>query len=190
MLVFGVALALGRNYYVNHLPPTASRSAAQAAIGIVVRFLVASFWAMFVLGLLIALVSLLTGPSSGARLVRSGTGRGMGRLGDHAEHAGLLPARLRMAVGRHRHAWEIGVVAAAVVVALLWRSRSVAVELWIALVTVLLLLLVQLVGRRTAPDRGSDRSGPGGGPAGGEPGVAGPTGTGPIRPSPVGPHGH
>lgn len=148
MLAAGGAVALVRSYYLSHLPATVSKPAAAAALDIVLHFLRQAYWAMVVLGILVAVAAFLAGPSVSARAVRTAAGTGMSRLGDRVERAGGLPPGLRTFVGRYRRAWEAGVVVVAVVVLLLWRGRTVAVELWTVFVTVLALLLVELVARR------------------------------------------
>lgn len=149
MLIFGGAVALGRSYYVDHLPASVNRDAVTAAVDILLRFLRQAFWAMVALGALAAVASVVAGPSSVARGARQLTGSGMGWLGDQAERARILPTRVRTFVAPHRRIWEVGVIAVAVAVLFFWRGRTVAVELWTAFFTVIALLLVEMVGRRT-----------------------------------------
>ncbi len=149
MLLFGLGTALGRSYYVNHLPASVSRPAVTAAADVMLRFLRQSFWAMVVLGVLVAAAAVVAGPSAVARGTRNLCTTGMGRLGDRAERARVLPTPVRTFVAPYRRWWEVGVVVAGVVVLFFWRGRTVAVEVWTAVIVVVGLLLVELVGRRT-----------------------------------------
>lgn len=130
MLVLGVALALMRSVYLDHLPVGASEAAAGAVFDALVKFLRSGVRAVGALALATALGAFLIGPSRVAVLTRTGCQKGIGALRDVAVSAGLPLG----AVGRFVHRfkrWIGGVIlAVAAIVLFAWNYPTMAVVLW------------------------------------------------------------
>ena len=149
-LIFTVAFHGIRHAYLTSVPPNVLSNAAAASVfDIVTRFLRQSGRALAMLAALVWMVAFVSGPARGAATIRNAASRGMGRLGDMAERVGLLPTSVREWTWRNRLALRIADVVLIVAIVLLWNQPTGAVYLWLTVLGVVLLLAIELVGRRT-----------------------------------------
>jgi hypothetical protein len=144
MLVLGAALLVARGAYLNSVPASASADAAAAAFDILVRFIKTALRALLVAGLIVAAGAFFTGPSAAAVRTRSALSSGLGRL----RHGESGPAsRWTYA---HRRALRIGAVALAALVFVFWGQPTAAVVVAIAILLLVVLGLIELIGRPPA----------------------------------------
>ena len=152
MLVLGVLLAIARPLYLDAVPTDVlPRQAAGNIFDTLVRFLRTGLRTTAVLALVVAAGAFLIGPSSTAVTVRSRSSRAIRSLGNGAESAGFRTGPVGTWTAAHKRALRITVVIAAALTLTFWSQPTVAVVLWTALVTVLVLALVELIGRPAPP---------------------------------------
>lgn len=148
MIVLGVALAVARMWYVGTTPANILTEAAAGNVyDTVVRFLRTALRALAVLGLVVALAAFITGPSSAAVRTRTALEKGIGSLRGSAEAAGWQTGRFGTWMYTHRRALQISTVVAGGLVLVFWTQPTGWVVVWIALAVVLLLGVIELLGR-------------------------------------------
>jgi hypothetical protein len=151
MLLMLAALAFVRNYYLDHLPNTASPDAFRVVYDTTVRFLVRALETLTVLFAIVAFLAWVMGPSRPARLIRRGVdtvldagGHGLARTG---LPLGPVPAFLTR--------WRKPIVIAVVIVGLfiLWSLRTPGISgvVWVTVGALLLLALLEIIARATPP---------------------------------------
>jgi hypothetical protein len=154
MLVLGAGLAIARALYLNSVPASASADAAAAAFDILVRFIKTALRTLLVAGLVVAVGAFFTGPSAAAAATRSAFSSGLGRLRGRGESAGLSTGPAGTWTYAHRHALRITVVALAALIFVFWGQPTAAVTIMIAVLLLVVLGLIELLGRpppRPAP---------------------------------------
>jgi hypothetical protein len=157
MLVLGVGLAIARALYLNSVPASASADAAAAAFDILVRFIKTALRTLLVVGLIVAVGAFFTGPSAAAARTRSAFSSGLGRLrrsGESASPAGAWTYA-------NRQALRIGAAALAALIFVFWGQPTAAVTIVIAVLLLLVLGLIELIGR-PPPHHAPARPSPGG----------------------------
>ncbi len=147
MLVLGACLAIARALYLNSVPASASAAAAAAAFDILVRFIKTALRTLLVVGLIVAVGALFTGPSSAAVRTRSAFSSGLGRLRRGGESAGLSTGPVGAWTYAHRHALRIGAVALAGLIFVFQGQPTAAVTIVIAVLLLVVLGLIELIGR-------------------------------------------
>ena len=148
MLLLGVLLALARTWYAETTP--ADILTAQAAGDVFdtfVRFLRTSLRMVAVLGLVVAIGAFLTGPTSAAVRTRASLEHGIGSLRGGAEAAGWETGRVGTWTFAHKRALRIGILVAGGLVLAFWGRPTAWVVVVLALVVVLLLAVVEFLGR-------------------------------------------
>jgi hypothetical protein len=151
MLVLAAALLIVRTIYLNSVPASVSADAAAAAFDILVRFIKTALRTLLVAGLIVAAAAFFTGPSAAAVGTRSALSSGLGRL----RHGGGSGPASRWTYA-HRHALRIGAVALAALVFVFWGQPTAAVVVAIAILLLVVLGLIELIGRppaRASPAR-------------------------------------
>lgn len=155
-----VALALGRAYYLDNLPPTVrSPDAAAVVIDTISRFLVASLQTLLVAAVVIIVVALLAGPSRPATAIRRLVNITLDAGARGLAHAGSWVASIGRALYGARWAIQVALVLAAIVGLILANRPGIPAVLWTALVVLVLLAVIELfvrspgVVRRTADVR-------------------------------------
>jgi hypothetical protein len=143
MLVLGAGLAIARAFYLNSVPASASADAAAAAFDILVRFIKTALRTLLVVGLIVAAGAFFTGPSAAAVGTRSAFSSGFGRLRRSGESAGPAGAWTYA----HRHGLRIGAVALAALIFVFWGRPTAAVTIVIAVLLLVVLGLIELIGR-------------------------------------------
>jgi len=153
VLIATLLFYLGCNYYLTHLPPQIqSRAAAAAAFDILTRFLRQSARTLAVAAVVVWVVAFVSVPARGAGTVRHAVTTGAGGLGDRAERAGLLPVPVRLFVVRFHRWLPIADVVLIVVILLLWSHRTGAEVIWMSLLGPFPLLVIELLGVRSAAE--------------------------------------
>jgi len=145
MLVLAAALLIARNLYLNSVPASAPADAAAAAFDILVRFIRTALRTLLVVGLVVAAGAFFTGPSAAAVRTRHALSSGLGRL----RHGGESGPASRWTYA-HRRALRIGAVALAALIFVFWGQPTWVTALVIAIVLLLVLGVIELIGRPPA----------------------------------------
>ena len=163
MILLGGALAVARTWYVNETPGNVlTPDAAGSVFDTLVRFLRSSLRAVGVLGLVLAFAAFISGPSTAAVGTRRGFTQGIGSLRGSAEAAGWQTGRVGTWTYTHRRALRLTAAVLGGVVLMFWNQPTAGVVVGVALVVLLVLAVIEFVGRptpdRTAPDRSATPS--------------------------------
>jgi hypothetical protein len=153
MLVLAAALAIGRAIYLTKLPATVSAPAAAVAFDTIVRFIRQGLRVLLVLGLIVALAGFFTGSSVTAVTTRQAFKSGFAALRGTGERAGVSTGVAGAWVYRYRTALRIAAAAIAALVFIFWGSPTGLTVLVIAIVLVVVLGLIELIGRPPARPR-------------------------------------
>ncbi|MDQ0734483.1 hypothetical protein [Arthrobacter agilis] len=153
MAVLALGLTVGRGIYLTAVPPdVVSPAAAESLSDTLISPLRTSLRLVLVVGLVIALVAFLAGPSRTATQLRRGLARAGGAVTGRIGTGSARPWQHTLA--RHRRSIEGAVVGGAVLLLVFWPDPTAAVALWTLAAVALLVLLVELASgpavRRTA----------------------------------------
>lgn len=148
MIVLGVVLAIGRTWYVNTTPGNVlTSSAAGGVFDTLIRFLRTSLRAVGVLGLVLAFTAFVSGPSSAAQRVRTGFTGGIGSLRGSAESAGWQTGRVGTWTYQHKNALRLSSAVLGGLILMFWNRPTAWVVLFVALFVLLLLAVIEFLGR-------------------------------------------
>jgi hypothetical protein len=147
MLVLGAGLAIARALYLGSVPASVPADAAAAAFDILVRFIKTALRTLLVVGLIVAVGALFAGPSAAAVATRSAFSSGLGRMRRGGEAAGLSTGPVGTWTYAHRHALRIGAVALAALIFVFWGQPTAGVTIVIAVLLLVVLGLIELIGR-------------------------------------------
>ncbi|RIQ13754.1 hypothetical protein DY240_25215 [Jiangella rhizosphaerae] len=148
MLLLGAALTIARPVYLGALPPEVDDAAAGAVFDQVVSLLRTTLRMVLAVGLVVALVAWLTGPSPQAVSVR----RGVARLGSVGSGWGWRDSAAVGWLRAHKRPVQVAVLAVAVLVFVFWNYPNAGVVLGILLVAGVLLAVLELAtGQLAAP---------------------------------------
>jgi len=151
MLVLGVGLAIGRSIYLNSVPESVLPSdAAAAAWDTLVRFIKEGLRAMLVVGLVVAIGAFFTGSSSTAVKTRRAIASWFGWLRDSAERKGVTTGPVGAWTYAHRKGLRVSAVALVALIFVFWGQPSPALGITLAIVLLVLLGLIELIGRPPA----------------------------------------
>jgi hypothetical protein len=151
MVVPGVGLALFRGIYLHSVPPSVLPADAAAALfDTLVRFIKDGLRTVLVVGLVVAAGAFLAGPSVPAVRIRGAFARGLGRVRRSGEQAGLRTGPAGTWTYAHRTALRIVAVALAALVFVFWGQPTAAVVIVIAVLLLVVLGLIELIGRPPA----------------------------------------
>ena len=152
MLVLGAALTIFRGIYLNSVPASVLPSDAAAVLfDTLVRFLREALRTLLVVGLVVAAGAFFTGPSVTAVGARSGVRRGMAWLRSRGDQAGVSAGPAGRWTYAHRRGLRIAAVALAAVVFVFWGRPTPLVVILIAVLLLIVLGLIELIGRPPAP---------------------------------------
>ena len=155
MVVLGGLLAVFRGAYINAIPNSAIPSdAAAAAFDIMVRFIKEGLRLLLVVGLVVAIAAFFSGPSVTAVRTRTFFVRGLGRIRATGEHAGLRTGPVGQWVYAHRVGLRVGAAALIAIILLFWSQPSGLTVLFLAIVLLVILGLIELIGKRPAQPAG------------------------------------
>ena len=151
MLVLGIALAIGRSIYLNSVPAAVLPSDAAAALfDLFIRFIRQGLRVLLVLGLVVAGAAFLTGPSLAAVRTRGAAQSALGWVRSGGERAGLRTGPAGAWTYQHRRGLRVGATALAALLFVFWSQPTGLVVALIAVLLVVLLGLIELIGRPPA----------------------------------------
>jgi hypothetical protein len=151
MVVLGIGIEILRSMYLGSLPAGVSANAAAAAFDILVRFIRDGLRLLLVVGLIVAIGAFFTGPSITAVRTRHGISSGLGWLRASGERAGLRTGPVGGWTYDHRTLLRVAAVAVAALVFVFWGLPSVTAAIVIVIVLLVVLGLIELIGRPPAP---------------------------------------
>ena len=147
MLLLGIGLAIFRGIYLNSVPASLPADAAAALFDTFVRFIRDALRALLVLGLIVAAGAFLTGPSATAVKIRTAFASGLAWIRHSGERAGLSTGPVGTWTYAHRIGLRISAVALAALVFVFWGQPTGLVVIGIVIVLLLVLGLIELIGR-------------------------------------------
>jgi hypothetical protein len=152
MVVLALALAVFRSIYLDAVPANLlPHDAAAVLYDTIVRFLRLGLRTILVLALVVAAGAFLTGRSVTAVRTREGVGRAIGWLQGGAEQAGFSTGPVGAWVYANKRALRIGAVTLAALVLVFWGRPTGKVVLGLTLALLLVLALIEFLGRRPGP---------------------------------------
>lgn len=151
MLVLGAALLIFRGVYLNTVPNSVLPSAAAAAMfDTLVRFIKEALRVLLVLGLIVAIGAFLTGPSVTAVRTRGAFTSAFGWVRSSGERKGLTTGPAGRWTYAHRHALRICAVGLAALI-FVFQGRPTAASVIVLVIVLLVVLgLIELIGRPPA----------------------------------------
>jgi hypothetical protein len=178
--LLGIGLTVFRAIYLDALPPGVSQPAAGSVYDALIRLMRTAVRMVVALGVVVAFAAWVSGPGRRARFVRRLWHSGIGAVRSTADGAGFRTGPVGGWVYRYQR-WIVWVlVAAALLVYLLWSYPTGWVVVGLALTLLFLLAVVDFLaeepqrrGSGAAPQSGEPADG---GSADGEPAGAGPGG--------------
>lgn len=152
-----VLLAVGRYFYLDAAtPPGGNGKAARAVWDILLRNLRLAVIILGIIGLLIAFVGWLLGPTGGAERIRALASRGVGGLRRAADEHGYTPGPVAEWVTANKRGVQVGAVVVAVLVFILWKNPTIGVTLTLLILLALVLGAVSFLTRgSTTPAEGT-----------------------------------
>jgi hypothetical protein len=156
MAVLGALLTIGRSIYLDQIAgPNLPRDAATAFYEVLVHYLRLGLRIVAGVALLVAAGAWLTGPYKSAVAIRgwfgSGTRWAQGETGVAATPVGHW-------VGANKRALRIAAILLPAAIFLLWNSPSLTVLIVLVAITVLLLMIIEVVGRAPVAEYGTPTS--------------------------------
>jgi hypothetical protein len=152
MVVLALALAIFRSIYLDAVPANLlPHDAAAVLYDTIVRFLRLGLRTILVLALVVAAGAFLSGQSVTAVRTREGLGRAIGWLQGGAEQAGFSTGPVGAWVYERKRALRIGAVTLAALVLVFWDRPTGKVVLGLTLALLVVLALIEFLGRRPGP---------------------------------------
>ena len=149
MLVLGAGLAIFRSIYLSSTPASLPADAAAALFDTLVRFIRQALRVFLLVGLIVTTGAFLTGPSVTAVRIRAAFGSGIAWIRRGGERAGLRTGPVGTWTYAHRNVLRVCAVAVAALVFVFWGQPTGLVLIVITLVLLLVLGLIELIGRPT-----------------------------------------
>ncbi|KIE28820.1 membrane protein [Streptomyces sp. MUSC 125] len=143
--ILGIGLRVFRVIYLDRLPADVSQAAAGAVYDTLTRFLQTTVRMVVALGIIVALAAWLTGPGRRAGLVRRLWTSGIGAVRGTADRAGMRTGPVGPFVSRYRTWITWVLVAAVLLVYLLWSYPTGWVVVGLALCLLFLLAVVEFL---------------------------------------------
>ncbi len=160
----GISIAMGiavlgygavRTLYLDGLPSTVqSPDAAAAVFDTITRFLNRGFRILLLIGLVIAAIAALAGPSRGAVAIRGGWNRTMGRAGAAIDGSGER-GPVRTWAARNLTGLRVTILVVVLLILVIWPRPTGVVILWSAFLAIVALAAVQILGAGGAPAVGT-----------------------------------
>ncbi len=152
MFVLAALLLIFRGVYLNSVPNSKLPADAAAALfDTIVRFIRQGLRTLLVLGLIVAAAAFLTGSSVSAVRTRAAFSSGLRWLRERGELAGLRTGPVGQWTYAHRRALRIGAVGVAVLIFVFWGWPTASVVIVIAALLLVVLGLIELIGRPPQP---------------------------------------
>jgi hypothetical protein len=147
----GAGVAIGRSIYLDAVTsPALPRDTAAAVFDTLVRFLRYGIRVIIAVGLVVALVAWITGPTPAATGLRSTAKRIVGGAGESAGERGVTFGGFGAWVARSRTGLRIAAVLLALVALLLWDQPRIGALLLVAILLLVVLAAIEFVGRAGA----------------------------------------
>ena len=151
MLVLGLGLLIFRGIYLNTVPNSTLPSNAAAVIfDTFVRFIREALRTLLVLGLVVAIGAFFAGPSVSAVKARGAVKSGFNWIRGAGERRGVSTGPVGRWTYRYRQALRIGAVFLVALLFVFWGRPTAAVVIWLAVLLLVLLGLIELIGRPPA----------------------------------------
>jgi hypothetical protein len=151
MLVLGLGLLIFRGIYLNTVPNSTLPSNAAAVIfDTFVRFIKDALRTLLVVGLVVAIGAFFSGPSVTAVRSRGAVKSGFAWIRGFGEREGVTTGPVGRWTYTHRRALRIAAVALIALLFVFWGRPTAAVVIWLAVLLLVLLGLIELIGRPPA----------------------------------------
>jgi hypothetical protein len=151
--LIGAGLAVGRSIYLDAVTsPSLPRDTAAAVFDTLVRFLRYGVRLIIAITLIVALAAWLSGPTRAATAVRTTGKRIVGGAGASAGEHGMTFGAFGAWVARSRTGLRIGALLLALVALLLWNQPRGGTVIFLAIVLLIVLALIEFVGRAGATE--------------------------------------
>jgi len=151
MVVLGLGLTIFRGVYLNSVPSSVLPADAAAVLyDTLIRFIRDGLRVLLVVGLIVAIAAFFSGPSVTAVRTRGAFKSGFDWLRRSGEHAGVSTGPVGRWTYTHRKALRIAAVAIAALVFVFWGQPTWVTAVVIAIVLLIVLGLIELIGRPPA----------------------------------------
>ena len=151
MLVLGLGLLIFRGIYLNSVPNSALPSNAAAVIfDTFVRFIKEALRTLLVVGLVVAIGAFFSGPSVTAVKARGAVKSGFDWIRGAGERRGVSTGPVGRWTYRYRQALRIGAVFLVALIFVFWGRPTAVVVIWLTVLLLVLLGLIELIGRPPA----------------------------------------
>ena len=151
MVVLGLGLTIFRGVYLNSVPPRVLPADAAAVLyDTLIRFIRDGLRIVLVVGLIVAIAAFFSGPSVTAVRTRGAFKSGFDWLRSSGEHAGVSTGPVGRWTYTRRRALRITAVIIAGLVFVFWGLSSWVTAVVIAIVLLIVLGLIELIGRPPA----------------------------------------
>ena len=151
MALLGVALAIARSIYLNSVPNNVLPADAAAVMyDTLVRFIKDGLRTLLVVGLIVAIGAFFSGPSVSAVRARGAVSGALGWLRTSGERVGLRTGPVGRWTYVHRRALRISAVALFAIIFVFWGRPTAAVAIVLAILLLVVLGLIELIGRPPA----------------------------------------
>ena len=151
MVVLGLGLTVFRSVYLGSVPPAVLPADAAAVLyDTLIRFIRDGLRIVLVVGLIVAIAAFFSGPSVTAVRTRGAFKSGFDWLRRSGEHAGVSTGPVGRWTYTHHRALRITAVVIASLVFVFWGLSSWVTALVIAIVLLIVLGLIELIGRPPA----------------------------------------
>jgi uncharacterized membrane protein SirB2 len=151
MVILGLGLTIFRGVYLNSVPPRVLPADAAAVLyDTLIRFIRDGLRIVLVVGLIVAVAAFFSGPSVTAVRTRGAFKSGFDWLRRSGEHAGVSTGPVGRWTYTHRRALRIAAVAIAALIFVFWGQPTWVTAVVIAIVLLIVLGLIELIGRPPA----------------------------------------
>jgi hypothetical protein len=151
MALLGVALAIARSIYLNSVPNNVlPANAAAVMYDTLIRFIKDGLRTLLVVGLIVAIGAFFSGPSVSAVRARGAVSGALGWLRTSGERVGLRTGPVGRWTYVHRRALRISAVALFAIIFVFWGRPTAAVAIVLAILLLVVLGLIELIGRPPA----------------------------------------
>ena len=160
MLILAIGVQIARAIYLNSVPSNVLPSdAAAAAFDAMVHFIKVTLRVILLVGLVVAIGAFFTGPSRAAIRTRSGFKSGTEWIRNYGERRGVSTGPVGQWTYHHRRGLRIGAVALFALIFVFWGQPTGVVVIVLAILLLLVLGLIELIGRPAAEPATADQTG-------------------------------
>lgn len=157
MLVLAIGLLIARSIYLSSVPPSVlPGDAAAAAFDAMVHFIRIGLRVVLAVGLVVAIGAFITGSSHPAVQIRSALKSGVGWVRNVGERRGISAGPFGEWTYAHRKGLRIGAVALFALIFVFWGHPTGLVVILLAVLLLVVLGLIELIGRPAAEPRSTN----------------------------------